>query len=520
MVVRLWYSGGGVMVRGVGEVVWQRVWRGGVDGDDDDIDGGGEWVVVMETARGGAWFGGSDRLGEQDTQDVYVVIEDTQDRQTQLFQSVDGLVEDRQFHYETATIDSYPDARFPYRITGVHDDDIDLHMFHMQGLFSASIGKNNMPPRRSSATARADCACWLPAGKGYDDTPFMTVLLLLNSLIKARVSAALANHETLRNNTNGQGDKSHNSDTGIRGTDFQDSTDDEKDSKSIQEYMNDLEEEYQARALLARSKRLFKKGTQRFSSAKATDQTERYKCNEEKASSDDNDVTEVKALMALADEERVSVGKESARKLTKKQSHVKHRNLVQELNTCEEPLLVLKQAKLDLLTMQHVNTEILKENQNLRNELKELTSITETWLNSSNKVNQCISEQIPTQKNKILGSVQLTEDTSSSGPKDPVFVKSSADNLEVSITGSSKPKLSKADDSTMSNHDTGILSLLIDEPSSAPAIGNNGSSASKTTSAPTGKLKNVKMEDDPPLAIVMKELNELKLQISKNKYLT
>ncbi|GJR28966.1 hypothetical protein Tco_1105198 [Tanacetum coccineum] len=171
----------------------------------------GNWLILGRTQQ---------RLlkEEQDTQDVYVVIEDTQDRQTQLFQSVDGLVEDRQFHYETATIDSYPDARFPYRITGVHDDDIDLHMFHMQGLFSASIGKNNMPPRRSSATARADCACWLPAGKGYDDTPFMTVLLLLNSLIKARVSAALANHETLRNNTNGQGDKSHNSDTGIRGT--------------------------------------------------------------------------------------------------------------------------------------------------------------------------------------------------------------------------------------------------------------------------------------------------------------
>ncbi|GJR13806.1 hypothetical protein Tco_0796458 [Tanacetum coccineum] len=35
---------------------------------------------------------------EQDTQDVYAVIEDTQDRQTQLFQSVDGLVEDRQFY--------------------------------------------------------------------------------------------------------------------------------------------------------------------------------------------------------------------------------------------------------------------------------------------------------------------------------------------------------------------------------------------------------------------------------------
>ncbi|GKE07069.1 retrovirus-related pol polyprotein from transposon TNT 1-94, partial [Tanacetum coccineum] len=56
--------------------------------------------------------------------------------------------------------------------------------------------------------------------------------------------------------------------------DFQDSPDDEEDTRSIHEYLNDLEEEYQARALLAKCKRFFKKGTQRFSSAKATDQTE------------------------------------------------------------------------------------------------------------------------------------------------------------------------------------------------------------------------------------------------------
>ncbi|GKC63418.1 hypothetical protein Tco_1096016 [Tanacetum coccineum] len=41
---------------------------------------------------------------EQDTQDIYAVIEDTQDRQTQLFQRVDGLVKDRQFHYETTRL--------------------------------------------------------------------------------------------------------------------------------------------------------------------------------------------------------------------------------------------------------------------------------------------------------------------------------------------------------------------------------------------------------------------------------
>ncbi|GJS18171.1 hypothetical protein Tco_0412643 [Tanacetum coccineum] len=285
-----------------------------------------------------------------------------------------------------------------------------------------------------------------------------------------------------------------------------DSLDDEEDTRSSQEYINDLKEEYQARAPLAKSKRFFKKGTQRFSCAKATDQTECHKCSrkchfardcylktsipsyqspfqtkllhssehkpklkhtkdfeakynkdEEEVSSDENEGTKVKSLMALADEERVSVGKESANngewvKISIQKVHTllemednddrksfldslyidlnyieeqrnnlltKHRNLVQELNTCKEQFLVLKQAKLDLLTTQH-----------------------------------CISEQIPTQKKKILGIDQLTEDTSSSRPKDLIFVKYSADNLNMSITSSNKPRLSEAEDSTLPNHDT------------------------------------------------------------------
>nr|GEY58711.1 hypothetical protein [Tanacetum cinerariifolium] len=109
--------------------------------------------------------------------------------------------------------------------------------------------------------------------------------------------------------------------------DFQDSLDDEEDLRSSQVYMNDLEEEYQARALLDKSKRFFKKGTQSFSSAKATDQTKCHKCgkkghfardcwsktsvpsyqssfqpkDQEELSSEDNEVTEVKAMMALTD---------------------------------------------------------------------------------------------------------------------------------------------------------------------------------------------------------------------------
>ncbi|GKE12371.1 hypothetical protein Tco_1415922, partial [Tanacetum coccineum] len=62
-----------------------------------------------------------------------------------------------------------------------------------------------------------------------------------------------------------------------------------------------------------------------------------------------------------------------------------------------------------------------------------------------------------------------------------------------------------------------LKGVIINEPSSAPTKGNKSSSASKVNSTPAGKLKSVKIEDDPPLAIVMKELNDLKLQINKNQ---
>ncbi|GJZ10254.1 retrovirus-related pol polyprotein from transposon TNT 1-94, partial [Tanacetum coccineum] len=56
--------------------------------------------------------------------------------------------------------------------------------------------------------------------------------------------------------------------------DFQDSPDDEEDTRSIHEYLNDLEKEYQARALLAKSKRFFKK----VACDKVICQTECHKC--------------------------------------------------------------------------------------------------------------------------------------------------------------------------------------------------------------------------------------------------
>ncbi|GKD96325.1 hypothetical protein Tco_1380222, partial [Tanacetum coccineum] len=68
-----------------------------------------------------------------------------------------------------------------------------------------------MLPRRSSATARATAAARAAAA-----ATLMTAAAV-EQIIEARVFVSLANHETLRNSTNGHGDGSHNSETGIRG---------------------------------------------------------------------------------------------------------------------------------------------------------------------------------------------------------------------------------------------------------------------------------------------------------------
>ncbi|GKC48971.1 retrovirus-related pol polyprotein from transposon TNT 1-94 [Tanacetum coccineum] len=56
-----------------------------------------------------------------------------------------------------------------------------------------------------------------------------------------------------------------------------------------------------------------------------------------------------------------------------------------------------------------------------------------------------------------MGADQLTEDPSSSGQKDLVFVKSSADDTKVSIPGVERPWLSKAEGFILPNHDTSMI---------------------------------------------------------------
>ncbi|GJU08275.1 hypothetical protein Tco_1124705 [Tanacetum coccineum] len=275
--------------------------------------------------------------------------------------------------------------------------------------------------------------------------------------------------------------------------DFQDGPDDEEDTRSSHEYLNDLEEEYKARSLLAKSKSQGALLSSSVSASKAATVknkgliAEAYEWDEEEVSSDDNEMVKVKVLMALAKDNN-AISKEGAR-----------------------------------------NGEWVK---------------------------------ISMRKKRILGVDQLTEDPSSSEQKDLVFVKSSVDDTKVSIPGIERPWLSEAEGFILPNNDTSrilpvesqrnttdppvakldgaervsgpktiksilrskstfksetLKGVIINEPSSDPAKGNKSSSASKGNSTSAGKLKSVKIEDDPPLAIVMKELNDLKLQISKNR---
>ncbi|GJW22893.1 hypothetical protein Tco_0033515 [Tanacetum coccineum] len=120
--------------------------------------------------------------------------------------------------------------------------------------------------------------------------------------------------------------------------DFQDSLDDEEDARRSQEYMDDLEEEYQARALLAKSKRFFKKGFQRFSGAK----------DEEEVSSDNNEMVEVKVFMALADDND-AVSKEGARNgecVSVNKFPLKRKELWELINSLKFPLVLGKKTRI------------------------------------------------------------------------------------------------------------------------------------------------------------------------------
>ncbi|GJY53638.1 hypothetical protein Tco_0445302, partial [Tanacetum coccineum] len=172
---------------------------------------------------------------EQDTQEIYAVIEDTQDRQTQMYQTVETLVDDGRYHYETArlldqealvsreawahSIGFSSAVHFELQGYRTHvwaqDHRMDVQdsliaaltaqVSSLQGHLATALGEiralqaradapegtgssaliyfhNNMPPRRSSATARAAAATARAAAAATPMTATaVEQLLLLNS---------------------------------------------------------------------------------------------------------------------------------------------------------------------------------------------------------------------------------------------------------------------------------------------------------------------------------------------------
>nr|GEW67810.1 hypothetical protein [Tanacetum cinerariifolium] len=78
-------------------------------------------------------------------------------------------------------------------------------------------------------------------------------------------------------------------------------------------------------------------------------------------------------------------------------------------NYLKDELISLKKSKLDVVTFKIQNNKLTKLNHALQQQLKEENRINEKWLTSSKKVSQCISEQIPHQKKKVLGENHVPE---------------------------------------------------------------------------------------------------------------
>ncbi|GJW13782.1 retrovirus-related pol polyprotein from transposon TNT 1-94, partial [Tanacetum coccineum] len=351
--------------------------------------------------------------------------------------------------------------------------------------------------------------------------------------------------------------------------DFQDSPDDEEDTRSSQEYLNDLEEEYQTRALLAKSKRFFKKGTQRFSSAKVTDQTECHKCGKKCHFGRDcwsktlvstyQSPFQPKPLSSPQDKPELRPTKDFEAKYNKVKA--KHALLSSSASASKAPIVKNKGL---IIEAYELDKEEVSSDDNEMVEVKVLMALAEEC--------DCRAKKVPKIVNGVINSRRSLKDRAK---KDLVFVKSLADDTKVTIPGVERPWLSKAEGFILPNHDTGrilpaesqrnttdplvaftdssateydsvdessvcstplpplkklegakpisgpktiksilkskstlkivaLKDVIINKPSSAPAKDNKSSSASKVYSAPAGKLKSVKIEDDSPLAIFKK----------------
>ncbi|GJR08043.1 hypothetical protein Tco_0790695 [Tanacetum coccineum] len=133
----------------------------------------------------------------------------------------------------------------------------------------------------------------------------------------------------------------------------------------------------------------------------------------------------------------------------------KYNKIVFELNKCRDELLVLKQAKIDVVTFQIQNTKLTKLNHALQEQPKEEKKINEKWITSSKKVSQCTSAQIPHQKKKVPSGELFTESSSKMNEIENLFVPTSI-GYDQEIAPKSKDWVERLNpDSKLPNFNTG-----------------------------------------------------------------
>ncbi|GKD27209.1 hypothetical protein Tco_1233423 [Tanacetum coccineum] len=227
--------------------------------------------------------------------------------------------------------------------------------------------------------------------------------------------------------------------------------------------------------------------------------------DDEEVSSDENEVSKDKALMALNDEERVLIGKESAKNgdWTKISMKKVHTLLEMEDNDDRKSFLnylynsdmsitssnIPKSSETEDSTLPNQDTDEVPSNESQRNTIDPSIVVSDSLATDYDSDDESSVCSTP-----FLSLKKLDDAEPVFGPKTILSILKSKSTFKAET----------------------LNGIIINEPSSAPARGKN-SLASKTNSAPTDKLKNMKMEDDPPFAVVMKELNELKIQINKKK---
>ncbi|GJY59420.1 retrovirus-related pol polyprotein from transposon TNT 1-94, partial [Tanacetum coccineum] len=279
--------------------------------------------------------------------------------------------------------------------------------------------------------------------------------------------------------------------------DFQNSPNNEEDTRSSQEYLNDLKEEYQARVLLSKSKRFFKKGSQRFSGANATEDTQCHKCgrnghfardckynkvkpklallspgaltsnstlvknkglidetyewDEEEVSSDDNEVIEVKALITFNVEERFSVCKECARNGEWVQISIRKVRTLLELEDNKERKYFLDYLCIDLNYVEEQRNNLLSKHRDLVQTLN--TCKEQLLVLKQAKLDYTTMQHASTKilkENKNLRK-ELNELKSITKTWLNIY------NIKASIPGVERPWLSEAEGFILPNHDTGRI---------------------------------------------------------------